>query len=75
MSCELIKLNYILQCVSGREENYWCSKSCYFIKSHSGFFPKLLKQRQTDIKIQLVVKSYFPFVTELLKGHSGKQMH
>lgn len=31
------------------------------------FFPKLLKQRQTKIKIQPVVKSYFPFVTELLK--------
>lgn len=75
VSCELIKSNYILHCVSGREENYWCSNSCYFIKSHSVFFPKLLKQSQTDIKIQPVVKSYFPFVTELLKGHSGKQMH
>lgn len=50
VNSELIQLN-VLHRVSGRKENYWCFNSFYFIKSYSIFSPKLLKHRQTEMKI------------------------
>lgn len=41
------------------------------LKATLFFFPKAFKA-ETKIKIWPVVKSYFPFVTKLLKGYSGK---